>query len=218
MTQSRLSLLHGTTGRALLICIALLLCILTLPGCTQPVITAPTPAQTTPIPVATTQTHALPLATTVQTTTTGGAYLSYTNTQYGFSISYPASWSVQENTGGSVAAFTAPSSGMGDVPATMKISVEDLSMTPTSLAQFRAAQLAKVQGLQNYNLIYDDPYKDLNGWKVGYTYLSGSMMRSFVILTIRGSQGYTISFTSRDDQFAAYTVLSDTMFKSFKFA
>ena len=205
-------------GRCLfLIGLAVLLCFIALAGCTQPVIPSPAPVPITSAPAAPTGAPVPPVAPTSQVTAREPDYLTYTNSQYGFTMSYPSGWTKQENTGSSVVTFTAPSSGgVGGVPATMRVSVLDFTGNPTSLSQFRADQLAKAQGNENLNLIYDDAYKDLNGWKVGYTYLSGTLMKTFEIYTIRGNTGYIISFTSRDDQFASLSVTSDTMFKSFQ--
>lgn len=180
---------------------------------------SPGPVSTTPSPVATTRAPTPPPTTTIQATPTGQGYLTYINSQYGFSISYPSGWTRQENQGTSAVVFTSPTSGMGDLPATMRVIVEDLTASPMSLEQYRAAQLAKKAGLDRFNTIYDLPYKgtNFNGWKVGYTYDSGAIMRSFEIYSIRGTLAYTIAFASRDDKFAGLSVQSDAMFRSFQF-
>jgi len=197
--------------------IAILLCFIAFSGCTQPVIPLPGPVSTTSPPVVTTGAP-VPPVTTSQVTTRGPDYLTYTNSQYGFSISYPSGWTVQENTGGSVVTFASPSSGMGDIPGTMSVTVEDLTASRMSLEQYKAAQLAKNNGLDKFNVIYDLPYKGtgFSGWKIGYTFDSGTLMRSFEVYAIRGTLGYTLAFSSRDDRFAGYSVQSDTMFKSFQ--
>ena len=197
--------------------IAILLCFIAFSGCTQPVIPSPAPVSTTPPTVK--ETVQVPPTTTMsQVTSRGSDYLTYTNSQYGFSISYPSSWTKQENTGSSVVTFTAPSSGTGDTPATMRITVDDLTATPMSLDQYRATQLAKKNALYSFNKIYDQAYKGVgfSGWKIGYTYNAGTIMRSFEVYAIRGTTGYTLAFTSRDDKFAGYSVQSDTMFKTFQ--
>jgi hypothetical protein len=200
--------------------IAILLCLVSFSGCTQPVIPAPAPAPTTQPPSApsgTIGTGVPPTATTGQVTQKGSDYLTYANSQYGFSLSYPSSWTKQENTGGNVVVFTAPSSGMGDIPATMRVAVDSSNIM--SLEQYKAAQVVKKQGLDRFNVVYDLPYKGtgFSGWKIGYTYDTGIIMRSFEVYTIRGTTAYTIAFTSRDDKFAGLSVQSDTMFKSFQF-
>jgi len=197
---------------------ALLLCTLALAGCTQPVIPSPVPAQTTPATVAATLTQPVTVTTPAVIPTKASDYLTYTNTQYGFSMLYPAGWTVQEGRGGSVVTFSAPSSGMGDVPATVKISVEDISASPMGPEQYKNAQLAKRQTLSGYNNIYDLYYKGtgFNGWKIGYTSQAGTLMKTFEIYVIRGTTAITITYSSKEDQFAAYSQQFDTMLKSFQ--
>ncbi|HVP24800.1 MAG TPA: PsbP-related protein [Methanomicrobiales archaeon] len=221
MTRFRGSFPLSSPGRFLAVAgLAVLLCLVTLSGCTQPVTPAPGPVSTTPPPVTTTQAAAPTQAATTRATPIGQqTYLTYTNSQYGFSISYPSTWTKQENTASSVVTFTAPTSGaVGVIPATMRVSVDDLSANPMSLDQYRAAQLAKKKSLDKFNTVYDIPYKGngYSGWRLGYTYDTGVIMRTFDTYAIRGTTAYTVSFTSRDDQFASYTVQSDTMFKSFQ--
>ncbi|HUK92736.1 MAG TPA: hypothetical protein VLU98_01730 [Methanomicrobiales archaeon] len=206
-------------GRCLfLIGLAVLLCFIALAGCTQPVIPSPAPVPITSAPAAPTGAPVPPVAPTSQVTAREPDYLTYTNSQYGFTMSYPSGWTKQENTGSSVVTFTAPSSGVGDLPATMRVTVEDLTANPMSLDQFRAAQLAKKNGLESFNLIYDQAAKGTgySGWKVGYTYNTGTLMEGFEVYAIRGASAFTLTFISRMDRFAAYSVQSDTMFKSFQ--
>jgi hypothetical protein len=209
----------GRPGWALFLAgAALLLCTLALAGCTQPVIPSPVPAQTTPAIAATTLTQPVTVTTTAMFTTKASDYLTYTNTQYGFSLLYPAGWSVQEGKGGSVVIFSSPSSGMGDNPATVKISVEDLSANPMGPEPYKNAQLAKRQTLSGYNNIYDLYYRGtgFNGWKIGYTSQAGTLLKTFEIFVIRGTTAITITYSSKEDQFAAYSQLFDTMLKSFQ--
>jgi len=207
-------------GRALVLAgaVLLLLCVVALPGCTQPVIPEPWPAQTTPAPVATTPAPVTTKATTTLATPKGTEYLTYTNAQNGFSISYPSGWTKQEGAGGSVAGFSSPSSGMGDIPASVKVLVEDLSANPMGLEQYKNAQLAKKQGLTKFNLIHDLPFKgtSYNGWKIGYTYEAGSLMETFEIYALRGTTAYTLTYTTKEDRFASFSQNLDTISKSFQ--
>ena len=198
--------------------IAFLACLLVISGCTAPVIPSPLPATTTAPPVATTQVPPPPATTRVPATTPMPSYLTYSSPENGFSISYPSGWTVQEGKGGSVVTFTAPSSGMGSIPATVKIFVEDISANPMGLEQYKNAQLAKRQSLSGYNIVYDLFYKGTgyNGWKIGYTYQSGTLMKTFELYIMRGTMVYTITYSSKEDQFAAYSQQFDTMIKSFQ--
>jgi len=198
--------------------IAILFCFITFSGCTQPVIPSPAPVSTTPPAVTITAAPAPAPVTTSQAAPTGSGYLTYTNSQYGFSISYPSSWTIQENTGSSVVVFTSPSGGMGVIPATMRVTVEDLTANPMSLGQYEAAQFAKVKGIDGFNPIEDGPYKGngFTGWKVAYTGNQGTLMEWVEVYAIKGTTAYTLSYASEEDKYAGYVVQMDTMFKSFQ--
>jgi hypothetical protein len=206
-------------GRLLFVIgIAILLCFIAFSGCTQPVIPSPAPVSTTSPPVVTTRAAVPPPVTTSQVTPKGSDYLSYTNSRYGFGLSYPSTWTKQENVGSSVVTFTSPSGGMGDIPATMRIVVEDLTANPMSLEQYKAAQLAKKKGLDGFNLIQDGPYKGngFTGWKIAYTGIQGSLMEWVEIYAMKGMSAYTLTYTSKEDKYAGYVVQMDNMLKSFQ--
>jgi hypothetical protein len=197
--------------------IAVLLCFVAFSGCTQPVFPSPGPVSTTPPPVVTTAAPTPPQAPTSQAIPGGSDYLTYSNSPYGYSISYPSGWTKLENAGSTVVTFTSPSGGMGDIPATMRITVEDLSASPMSLEQYKAAQLAKKKGLDGFNLIQDGPYKGngFTGWKIAYTGNQGSLMEWVEVYAMKGMSAYTLTYTSKEDKYASYVVQMDNMFKSF---
>ena len=207
-------------GRLLFVIgIAILLSAVAISGCTQPLIPSPGTVSTTSPPVVTTGAPTPPQVPTAQATPRGSSdYLTYSNTQYGFSLTYPSGWTKQENAGASVVTFTSPSSGMGDIPATMRVTVDDLSASPLSLEQYKTAQLAKKNGLQSFNLIYDQAYKGVgfSGWKIAYTGNQGTLMEWVEVYAIKGTTAYTLTFASKEDKYANYVAQMDTMFKSFQ--
>jgi hypothetical protein len=208
----------GTPARFILLTgIALLACLAVFSGCTEPMIPSP-PPQTTPAYEVTTRAPAPPL-TTGPVTTRGPDYLAYTNSRYGFTMSYPATWTKQENTGGSVVSFTSPSEGRDDLYLeNMKVVVEDLSSSPLSLEQYKNAQLAKKQGLSGFNKIMDGPFKvsRFNGWKLAYTADTGMLMEWVEIYTIKGTTAYDLSFSAQESHYYNYVVAMDTMINSFQ--
>lgn len=208
-----------SSGRLMFVTgITILICLVLFSGCTQPVIPSPAPVSTTLPPVVTTRAPAPPPVTTSQVTPKGSDYLTYSNSRYGFSLSYPSGWTRQENAETSTVTFTSPSRGMGDIPATMRIVVEDLSANPMSLEQYKAAQLAKKKGLEGFNLIYDQAYKGngFTGWKIAYTGIQGTLMEWVEVYAMKGMSAYTITYTSKEDKYAGYVVQMDTMFKTFQ--
>jgi len=205
----------------LLACIALLGCMVTLPGCTQPVIPSPYPTATTPAPVVTT---GVPLPMPVTTAKGGPAtpstYLTYTSTQYGFSISYPAGWSVEENPAAGTVVFRAPAESRDDLyRENLAVTVKDLSANPMSLDQYHSAQLAKAQGITGFNKIIDTPYRlsGFNGYEIAYKGDTGMLMEWVDYFTIKVETAYDLTFTAQESHYANYVVPMDYMIKSFTF-
>jgi hypothetical protein len=152
--------------------------------------------------------------------TTQAAYLTYENTQYGFRMSYPAGWTVQENTGGAAVTFQAPSEGRDDLyRENTRVVVEDLSAQSMSLDQYKNAQLAKRQTIDGFNKIIDGPYKisGFNGWKIAYMGNTGMLMEWEEIFAVKGTAAYDITFSAQESHYANYVVAMDTMVKSFVF-
>jgi hypothetical protein len=105
---------------------------------------------------------------------------------------------------------------VSDIPATMRITVDDLAANPMSLEQYKTAQLAKRKGLDSFNLIYDQAYKGtgFSGWKVAYTANQGTLMEWVEVYAIKGATAYTVTFSCRQDRYADFVVQMDAMFKS----
>jgi hypothetical protein len=200
-----------------LIGIAILLCFIAFSGCTQPVIPSPGPISTTPPQVVTTAAPPPSQVPTAQATTKGPSeYLTYSNTQYGFSLNYPPGWIKQENAGANVVTFTSPSEGKDDLYLeNMKVMVEETSM---SLEQYKNAQLAKKQNLDSFNKVMDGPYKigSFNGWKLAYTGNAGMLMEWVEIYTIKGTTAYNLVFSAQESHYANFVVPMDNMVKSFQ--
>ena len=205
----------------LLACIALLACLISLPGCTQPVIPSPYPTATTPAPVVTTGVPLpMPVTTAKGGPTTPAAYLTYESPQYGFRISYPAGWSVEENLAAGTIVFRAPAESRDDLyRENLAVTVKDLSANPMSLDQYRAAQLAKAQAITGFNKIIDTPYRlsGFNGYEIAYKGDTGMLMEWVDYFTIKVATAYDMTFTAQESHYANYVVPMDYMIKSFAF-
>jgi len=196
--------------------VAILLGLVVFAGCTQPVIPSPAPVTQEQVPAPTTAATLAPQGTAPQVTQTTSGYLSYSSPRYGFSLTYPAGWSMVENSGAAAVVFTSPSGGMGEVPTTMTVTVD--TANNLSLQQLVAAQLAKRQTLDNFNLIYYQAYKGsgFTGWKIAYTASQGTLMECVEVYIVRGTIAYTLTYSSREDKYAGYVVQMNTMFQSFQ--
>jgi eukaryotic-like serine/threonine-protein kinase len=146
----------------------------------------------------------------------------YTSAAYGYTLSHPASWEVRSSDGGATVTFTSPAEGPSDtIRENLKVVVKDLSATPMDLDSFVASQMAiRKQGLANFNLIFDNPWKigPTNGRKIAYTGTLGSDRMEWVeIYTIRGLKAYTLTFTAEQSHYPNFVENLDRSLKSFTF-
>ena len=196
---------------ALVLVISLALCA----GCVTP------PATQVPVPP-TTPAATGPPATATATAPPAAATGVYVSSAYGFTMTYPTSWAVREENGGTTVVFTtAAESASDNFRENLKVVVQDLSSAPMNLDAFISSQLEKKkQGLANYNPTHEENLKigGYNGRKLSYTGTLGSgLMRWVEIYTIRGLTAYTLTFTADESHYWFFVEDADKMLKSFAF-
>ena len=201
----------GTVTRPMFAVLAMFIALAFCAGCT----TTPAPQET--VPPTTPSAGGGPAS---HATTPASGWLLYTSPAYGFTLSYPASWTVREENGGATVTFISPSEGPTDtIREELKVVVEDLRASPMDLDTYVATKMeAGTKGLANYNLIMDTPYRigTLNGHKVVYTGRLGSDLMEWVeIFTIRGLTAFTVTFTAEESHYRNFVVSSDRALKSF---
>ncbi|MDD1655368.1 MAG: hypothetical protein LUO91_06665, partial [Methanomicrobiales archaeon] len=108
----------GTVTRPIFAVLAMFIALAFCAGCT----TTPTPQGTVPP-----TTPAAGGGPASRATTPASGWLLYTSPAYGFTLSYPASWTVREENGGATVTFISPSEGPTDtIREELKVVVEDL--------------------------------------------------------------------------------------------
>jgi len=184
-------------------------------GCTAP------PASQVPVPT-TNPAATGPPATATATTPPVATTAVYTSPAYGYTLTYPTSWAVREENGGTTVVFTtAAESASDNFRENLKVVVQDLSGAPMNLDAFISSQLEKKkQGLANYNPTHEENLKigGYNARKLSYTGTLGSgLMRWVEIYTIRGLTAYTLTFTADESHYRFFVEDADKMLKSFAF-
>ncbi|MDD1656354.1 MAG: hypothetical protein LUO87_03145 [Methanomicrobiales archaeon] len=181
--------------------------------------TSPAPQEVVPT---TTPATSGPAVTATATTPPAASTVVYVSSSYGYTLTYPAAWSVREENGGATVIFTTPAESSSDsFRENLKVTVQDLSSSPMNLDAFITSQLeARKQGLANYNPTHEENLRigGYNARKLSYTGTLGSgLMRWVEIYTIRGLTAYTLSFTSEESHYRFYVENLDKTLKSFTF-
>lgn len=79
--------------------------------------------------------------------------LSYANEPYGFSLKYPAAWSLAENKGGAAAIFySPPENALDRFQENVNIVVQDISQNPMDLSQYTETAIHQMQIVFGTNL------------------------------------------------------------------
>jgi hypothetical protein len=147
-------------------------------------------------------------------------FLTYTNSEYGFKIDYPADWSVRENIMGAVVVFLSPRESTSDnFLENVNIIVQDNSMTLEEYTNISLAQLPQyVSDLE----IISSERTTLGGnpaYKVVFTgvYNNSNRLEWMQVWTMKDNKVYLITYTAQPQSFSKYLPQVQHMFDSFEF-
>jgi hypothetical protein len=182
-------------------------------------------SMSTPAPQTTYTTVTVPATPVPPTAVTGtsgqGSSQTYTNSEFGFAIQYPKSWTA---TGAYV---TAPGSVkkykvMFDDPT--QTSLQYITVTPDSaglsLEDWATIFLTQVKNDPTGGVVSQDPLQvdGAPAKKLVLTRGSGKdATESTIIMTVKGSNAYFMEFTSQKDDYPAYSGDAGRMIASFRF-
>jgi hypothetical protein len=184
-----------------------MLTIVTLPaGCEKQAGTTTTPATT-----------AIPSATALASTL-------YTNSEDGFSLSYPAGWGIQEDYFGAIVYFAGPTIEKIQWPINMIISKVNLLDAPITIATLEdfVSYIDKElpQALENYKQVEEKSSTAARLPAITFTYTYSNKNNSFKGTQInfkKGTNIFCITFTATSDTYDENVKYFDLVVNSFKF-
>jgi len=149
-------------------------------------------------------------------------FKSYKNSEYGFSIKYPVSWLLKENTSGAVVIFYTPKENDMDVSReSVNIVVQNISGRPTSLKNYSELAIKQMEAVFGENMIIFESEPTFIAGQSGYKLVFlgktlGSDLKYMSVWTIDGVTAYQITYTSTASQYEHYLSKVKRMLRSFR--
>jgi len=147
-----------------------------------------------------------------------GTFEVYRNSQYALSIQFPAHWTKQEESPGTVVSFYAPLEDAADpFSENANIIVQDLGqrMTLGDYSQLSLEQLQKVGSMDVH--LSDTTLAGLPAQEAAFTMsLNGVSMDFHQIWTVKDKRAYILTFTSETSRYSDYEGIFTQMAASFK--
>jgi hypothetical protein len=145
----------------------------------------------------------------------------YRNAQHGFSIGYPSTWQPQEDVGGTIVGFVAPSgaSGGGDFVDNANITQEDIGAT--SLGEYNASARSQIQAAFP-NAVFENEGGVTMGGEPAYAYQYTSQqgadtIRLLQVFAVREGTLTALTFAATVDRWPALSQDFQSMLGSFRF-
>ena len=146
----------------------------------------------------------------------------YKNVKGGFSIKYPATWSVEENKNGAAVIFYSPKSDELDVMLeNVNIVIQDMSAHPRSLTDYSKVAIKQMKGVFTKNMVILESGPSIFARTVGYKLdflgkTRDSQMHYVSVWVIDGQTVYQATYTSLESDYETYWPKVKRMFGSFR--
>jgi eukaryotic-like serine/threonine-protein kinase len=154
---------------------------------------------------------------------TGAAsgFLTYSDSKYGFRISYPPDWAEQLGVAGTVVAFLSSSEDSSDTfRENVNVGVEDLPNPGMTLDQFTAAALAQVEGLiTNFTLVSKEATAVAGRFaeRVVYTGQQGKFdLKWQQVWLIDKARAYVLTYTAEVPKFDEFLSVANAIIGTFE--
>jgi len=149
-------------------------------------------------------------------------FRSYTNDEYGFSINYPALWSLEENTNGTAVLFYSPQENDLDFfKENVNVVVQDISGNPLNLKDYSQLAIEQMEAVFEDNMIIleSEPtfFAGQSGYKLVFIGKSPETdLRYMIVWTVKGLTAYQVTYTALNSQYERYISKVKKMLKSFR--
>jgi eukaryotic-like serine/threonine-protein kinase len=143
-------------------------------------------------------------------------FLTYTNTNYGFTIKYPSDWIVEENKTGSTVAFRSPDH-FGSVAVTkLTLGPNETGMSRDDLAKWFIRYFPATLLELNSNNYFLSGHPAIRAIGIISYETMPSQIKNMAFITTSGENGYFVFYTSALEKFPDYLQTAQTMIDSFQ--
>jgi len=149
--------------------------------------------------------------------------IRYSSKAYGFSLRYPASWSVIENKDGAAAIFLSPlENDLDTFKESVNIVVQDLSAKPMNLKEYSETAILQMKLVFEKNLeILESEPASLSGHPahkfVFIGYGPNVELQYMIVWTVVGEKAYQVTFAAENPlRYEKFLNQVRTLFNSFR--
>jgi len=149
-------------------------------------------------------------------------FKSYRNSEYGFSIKYPATWSYEENKNDTVVLFYSPQENDLDYfKENVNVVVQDISKNPKNIKDYSKRAIEQMEAVfkENMIIIESEPifFADRSGYKLVFVGKGPETDLQYKsVWTIDGLKAYQVTYTSLVTQYERYISKVQRMLRSFR--
>ena len=149
-------------------------------------------------------------------------FKKYHNKRKGFSISYPVTWSFQENSGGAAVIFFSPQENDLDFfRESVNVVIQDISSNPLNLKAYSALAIKQMELVFEDNLVILErgPIRiaDQAGYKFVFIGKGPDVeLRYMSVWTLDGLTAYQVTYTALSSHYDRYISKMKKMIRSFR--
>jgi len=149
-------------------------------------------------------------------------FKSYKNSEYGFSIKYPAAWSLEENKNGAAVLFYSPQENDLDFfKESVNVVVQDIAGNPMEIKDYAKLAIKQMEAVfgENMIIIESEPifFADRSGYKLVFVGKGPETdLRYMSVWAIEGLTAYQVTYTSLNTQYEHYVSKVKRMLRSFR--
>jgi len=146
----------------------------------------------------------------------------YRNDRYGFSIKYPAAWSLEENTNDVAVIFLTPQENELDFfKESVNVGVQDIAGNPMDLKEYSEMAIKQMEVVFGENLITLELGPTFIAKQNGYKFVflgkgPETELKFMIVWLISGLTAYQVTYTSLTSQYDRYLPKVKRMLRSFR--
>lgn len=147
---------------------------------------------------------------------------NYRNDREGFSIKYPAAWSIEEDTNDVSVIFFSPQENELDFfKESVNVVVQDISGNPMDLKEYSKMAVKQMEAVFGENLITIELGPTFIAKQIGYKFVflgkgPETDLKYMIVWLISGLTAYQVTYTSLASQYDRYLPKVKRMLRSFR--